>query len=202
MKLGNSKRTVINMCAKIEELNGLSAEDILGKYWKRNILPIDISKILFNLKVRFVPFNFSQLEKSNNIDSGDILGVVLANNNDLAILYKEAETLNRTRFTLAHELAHCCLKHILPNDKQHIEFRSKSAVQDKKEIDANIFAGELLIPEKELRLSLVKFFENTFPSSVLLAQIFSVSINVMEERLRYLKIPFIDSNKIKTLYIE
>lgn len=188
-----------NMCMKIEQLNGLTADSILNKFWVRNEVPIDISKILYDMDIKVTSFDFTNAEKTANIPYGDILGAVLTSGNDVAIVYKKNESLNRTRFTLAHELAHCCLSHIVPSQTGYIEFRRKMNCNEDRERDANIFAGELLIPEKELSGVLKKFYDSTFPSSEILAQIFAVSVNVMEERLKYLKIPFIDSNKTKII---
>lgn len=191
-----------NMCMKIKELNGLTPDSVLNKYWVRNEVPIDIAKILYDMDIKVKSVDFSNAEKVAKLPYGDILGAVLTYNDDVLIAYKKNESLNRTRFTLAHELAHCCLSHIVPSQKGYIELRRKKNINEEHEISANIFAGELLIPEKELSGVLKKFFDNTFPSSEILAQIFSVSINVMEERLKYLKIPFIDSNKTKIICVE
>ena len=55
-------------------------------------------------------------------DAGSILGAAFSNGNNLAIFYKKNESLHRKKFTIAHELAHCCLD--CPNDESsHIEFR-------------------------------------------------------------------------------
>lgn len=190
-----------NMCMKIKELNGLTADSILNKYWERNKVPIDIAHMLYDMDIKVTPFNFSKTEDILNISHGEILGAVLTYKDDVLIAYKKDETVNRTRFTLAHELAHCCLSHIVPSQKGYIELRRKDN-NNEREIEANIFAGELLIPEQELSGVLKRFYDNSFPSSEILAQIFSVSINVMEERLKHLKIPFIDSNKTKIICVE
>ena len=59
------------------------------------------------------------------------------------------------------------------------------------ERNADIFAGQLLIPVDELEIAYKKFSK---PYSSLLAQYFQVSVSVMEARLRYLGIPFFDIN--------
>lgn len=190
------------MCMKIKELNGLTADSVLNKYWTRNKVPIDIAQILYDMDIKVTSVDFTKAEQAANMQYGDILGAVLTYNDDVVIAYKQNESLNRTRFTLAHELAHCCLSHIVPSQKGYIELRRKEDKNNEREIDANIFAGELLIPENELSGVLKKFFDESFPSSEFLAQVFAVSVNVMEERLKYLKIPFIDSNKTKIICME
>ena len=193
-----SEREII-MCDKIAELNGMTADTVLNKFWKRNILPVDIAKILFDMDIRVSAFDFSDAEKKIGIPNGDILGAILTEGNTAAIIYKKGDSLNRVRFTLAHELAHCCLSHITPESKGYIEYRRQQSCTEKHEVEANIFAGELLIPELELSAVLVKYFANSFPMSTFLSNVFMVSVSVMEERLRYLKIPFIDRNNIKVI---
>lgn len=75
-----------------------------------------------------------------------------------------------------------------PNEQSHIEFRIDSQSDDSREIDANTFAGELLIPKKILLQligngNLIK--EESIPN---LSKMFMVSENVMKARLNFLKI--------------
>ncbi len=183
---------VFRMCKKIDEINGLKAEDILQKYWYSNgySYPVDIAKILYDMDIRVWPFDFSKIK--DNSDS-KILGAMVADDKNLALFYQTGETKNRNRFTLAHELAHCCLYHINENEMPYIEYRHEGNLDDQNEIEANIFAGDLLIPIRYLREVLSNNYLNKFPSSVKLAKTFAVSVNVMEERLKYLNIPFIDA---------
>ena len=54
----------------------------------------------------------------------------------------------RQRFTLAHELGHAVLHH----GSKHIDYRRNfSAPDDPREVEANKFAAELLMPEGEFR---------------------------------------------------
>ena len=65
--------------------------------------------------------------------------------------------------------------------------RENGTVKDTKETEADIFAGELLIPEQ----SLVKVYDEFYvPSLKSLAKIFMVSTNVMAARLDYLSMPY------------
>ena len=146
------------------------------------------------------PYDFSKYD-GNNLENR-ILGAMIANEKDLALLYREGETRNRNRFTLAHELAHCCLTHLSDKEMPYIEYRHDGIVCDANEIKANIFAGELLIPTIELSKVLSEQYANTFPKVVRLAEMFSVSINVMKERLHFLKIPYIDEYDRKNFCLE
>lgn len=188
-----------NMCQKIKELNGMSADDVLNRYWSPNRIPVDITKILFDMNINVIPTDFSEVEKKSDIAKGSILGAIVTHGDSLAVLYKEGESLNRTRFTLSHELAHCCLSHIVPSQKGHVELRRDDSYNDIKERAANVFAGELLIPKRSLAAVLQKYYADTFPHSTELSKLFAVSVNVMEERLKHLRIPFIDSNEMKVI---
>lgn len=186
------------MCKKLKEIAGLTPDDILNKYWnaKRNVCPIDISTILFKMGIRVQSYDFTKLDKNSN---NRILGAMIANDNDLALLYSQGETKNRNRFTLAHELAHCCKAHLDDQKMPYIEYRHDGVVTDQHEIEANIFAGELLIPTTELRKVLSIEYPNSFPCVTRLSEIFAVSVNVVKGRLNYLKIPYIDEYNHKIL---
>jgi len=190
------------MCTKLKELIGLTPEDILNKYWnpKRNTYPIDIAKILYQMKIRVLPYDFSKYDDDNL--ENRILGAMIADETDLALLYRNSETKNRNRYTLAHELAHCCLAHLEEESMPYIELRHDGSVTDTREIEANIFAGELLIPITELRGVLSMEYLNMLPKVTDLAKKFAVSTNVMKGRLRHLKIPYIDEYGCKIFCLE
>lgn len=190
------------MCRKLKELCGLTPEDILNTYWEkdRNVYPIDIAKILYEMQIRVQPYDFSKFDEE--CLGNNILGAMVANNSDLALLYRKGDTPNRSRFTLAHELAHCCLTHLSDVQMPYIEFRHDGVVTDQKEIDANVFAGALLIPDKELRKVLSSEYPDSIPQLKKLSEIFAVSFNVMKGRLRHLKIPYIDEYGQKIFCLE
>ena len=190
------------MCTKLKELNGLTPEEILNKYWnsERNVYPIDIAKILYKMNIRALPYDFSKFD-DGNIDNR-ILGAMVANKTDLALLYRQGETLNRSRFTLAHELAHCCLAHLDDQKMPYVEYRHDGVVTESCEIKANTFAGELLVPTKELRKILSVEYPDSLPQVTKLAKMFAVSLNVMKERLKQLEIPYIDEYDRKNFCLE
>lgn len=187
------------MNTKIKELNGLTPEAILNEYGDetRSKLPIDIADILFKMEIRVLPFDFSEIDLTDRI-----LGAMIADETNLALLYRQGESKNRSRFTLAHELAHCCLAHLDDKTMPYVEYRHEGKTTDEDEIKANIFAGELLVPLKELRMVLSKYYPDTMPHSSKLAEMFAVSVNVMEERLRYLQIPYVDEYNRKNICLE
>lgn len=198
----NNDLKVFKMCEKLKQLNGLTPDNILDNYWnpERNVCPIDIAEILYKLGIRALPYDFSKFD-DNNLENR-ILGATIADETDLALLYRSGETKNRSRFTLAHELAHCCLAHLEEETMPYVEWRHDGIVTDRCEIDANIFAGELLVPTKELRRVLSSEYPNTLPHITNLAKVFAVSSNVMKERLKQLELPFIDEYGRKIFCME
>lgn len=192
----------IIMCKKLKELNGLTPEDILNTYWnkERNVYPIDIAKILYEMKIRVSAYDFSKFD--NDDSENKILGAMVANKEDLALLYRQGETKNRNRFTLAHELAHCCLTHLNDCQMPYIEYRHEGAITDPHEIEANIFAGALLVPDKELRKVLSNEYPDSLPHVTRLSEMFAVSLNVMKGRLRHLRIPYVDEYDHKVFCLE
>lgn len=171
----------------LEMLNSTSAKDLLYKYNLDNSFPVDIRTLLDKLDIKVIPHDFSNLEKSTYksevLEKGAILGAVVSTDEKIGIFYNKHDSETRIRFTLAHELAHCCLH---PEDvREHIEFRSDDKNPNEKEREANIFAGELLIPEEPLRYAVENLIN---PKIDILTQIFEVSSNVMKARLEHLNI--------------
>lgn len=175
---------------KIQMLNESTPKELLAKFDLGNEFPIDIRKLLSELEIVVIPYDFSSLEKSDEysqevIKNGNILGAVVPTDDKIGIFYRKFDSEKRIRFTLAHELAHCCL-HIDPNNySEHIEFRNTLFDKSTHEVAANIFAGELLIPEEPLLYALDNLIT---PTINILSQIFGVSNNVMKARLEYLDI--------------
>lgn len=177
------------MSKKLRELDGVSADDILLSC-KITSYPVDIQAILDKLGVNYAPMDFSELE-SQNPDvikiRGSILGAVTVVGDVVNIYYSKDSTENRKRFTLAHELAHCCLHAPDLRDRGHIEFRLDTNSPTLREEAANIFAGQLLIPEKPL----IEIYKQLLiPASDVIANEFKVSTHVMEARLTYLGLGF------------
>ncbi len=179
------KLRVNNMCKKLNELNGQQAEDLLSLLGKDFSIPIDIEKILDCLSIEYKNYDFSDFETKLPIGE-KILGAALVDKDDVIILYRDGESKNRKRFTLAHEIAHCCLDAQNLKDG-HIEFRSDQISNNSREYEANVFAGKLLIPKENL---LQEYRHMIAPLSDVLAKTFGVSTNVMEKRLEYLKLPY------------
>ncbi|MDU3180521.1 MAG: ImmA/IrrE family metallo-endopeptidase [Lachnospiraceae bacterium] len=172
------------MCKVLEKIHNKTPEELLKEYGVYDSLPIDLEKLAKAIGISVLPMDFTELEKV--LDRKDILGLVLTSGNNAAIFYKKTDSINRIRFTIAHELAHSCFAD--PNMKTpHIEYRLDEQDKDEFEKKMDIFAGELLIPFHKLKEEYMKLF---LPNSVELAEKFKVSVNVMEARLNHLGISY------------
>ena len=174
--------------SKIERLKNNTAADILRETGQENVTPVNLREILQKFEISVISIDFSEIERmmSDMVkERGRILGAVMTKDNNTAIFYsndKELMSNHRYRFTVAHELAHCCLD----GELSHVEFRHDGSSASPQERAANIFAGELLIPLHQLeRVSK----ELLLPTVKNLATVFEVSEPVMAARLAYLERP-------------
>lgn len=180
------------MCAPLKELRNMSAHDLLVYCGQEENVPVDLNAILKKVGISALPRDFSEIEKKVNSPI-EILGAIVMEGDSAAIFYnkKYREDSHRCRFTVAHELAHCCLSHECLNDEVHVDFRLANKdhpenMEEEEEKAANIFAGELLIPYNKLSEVISKLLQ---PSVHILADIFDVSDNVMLKRLKHLELP-------------
>ena len=177
------------MCTVLKKIRNKSAIELLEEYGLDKTAPIDIEQLLRAIGISAIGKDFSELEKRLDKPKGSILGMLLSSGNNAAIFYRKDDSYNRRRFTIAHELAHA-INH--SDNEPHIEYRmaEKEMEEDPVEKNANIVAGEILIPLPLLKKEYLKL---DIPSSTVLANIFKVSQNVMEARLKYLKIFYVNS---------
>lgn len=174
------------MCKILEKIRNKTASELLQEYEIDMKPPIDIATLLSKIGISTIAHDFTEIEESDNREPGSILGAALSNENSLAIFYKKTDSFHRKKFTIAHELAHCCL-HSENLQISHFELRTQNSNLDARELDANIFAGELLIPQNVL---MPIYNEFILPSLSALAKQFDVSTNVMAARLDYLKLQY------------
>lgn len=165
------------------KLYNKSAAQVLELTGQSRSVPVNLKKILKYFNISAIPKDFSEIDEKlqKKIPNINVLGVFVSSNEEAAIFYsnKSDEDSHRYRFTVAHELAHCCLQ----GEKSHIEFRIEGVEPDEDELAANTFAGALLIPENSLNKVIDELI---VPSVSALADIFEVSENVMRARLDYL----------------
>lgn len=148
------------------------AESILKKYWDGQ-LPVDPAVLARALKAEVID------DPSLSLTSAS--GQFDFENGRPVIRYTSVEPSVRQRFTIAHELGHYVLGHEgLFRDPS----KNFSATNyDSKEVAANKFAAELLMPKEEVN-RLIKDDKITDLSK--LAQRFNVSEVAMKFRLQNL----------------
>ena len=162
-------RGEMNMCQKIKEINALTSDQILEKRKTRTI-PINMKEILRDIGIVFQMVDFSDLQKKLKINKDDaILGMAFSNGDELGILYSNKIAGDAKNYVLAHELAHCCL-HLHPSETFHVELKfSRDMYSEQKrrsflslfadsvkEIQADKFAAEILIPTDDINQYICK----------------------------------------------
>lgn len=186
------------MCKKLEELSRLKIEDLYDLFDDEFASPpVNIHKILDLLGVEYNAVDFRQLKgEINGITLPDqaemVMGAVAARSvaehgkDSVEITVNVHDNYHRQRFTLAHELAHCML-HADSLKHGRLELRTSMTTEETREREANILAGEILIPEKLLKIACAKL---PIPILEILADCFDVSENVMAARLDYLQMGY------------
>lgn len=180
------EKGAVCMCKILKDIQGKTATELLDIYTTDKSIPIDIYRLLDEIGIKIKSIDFSDVEEKIGYKRGDILGATLIDGEEVEIFYRAGVSENRKKFTIAHELAHCCChSELLKNT--HIQLRKESECEKLKEKEANVFAGELLIPEERLKEYYGKLI---LPSLSVLAEIFSVSTSVMGARLDYLNLSY------------
>ncbi len=122
---------------------------------------------------------------------GELSGMVHRGNEGTAVIgVNSLHPPRRNRFTIAHEIGHL----VLHDDELHVDdplpvgYRNRKSAMavDPKEIEANQFAAELLMPEHLLRSDLAKKGRSTPMTDSEIEQLadrYEVSIQAMTIRL-------------------
>lgn len=163
-----SKKRKKYMCKKLKEIHEMNVSDILRTYCLQqknfdceNI--VDIVEILNFLGIAHDVISFEELEKSLFLKGNDIiLGMACSEGDNVRILCSNNLDPKEKNYVLAHELAHCCL-HLPVSAEFHVELKTKSDIYSsflakplrdkqvsKKELEADLFAADLLIPTELL----------------------------------------------------
>lgn len=193
------------MNRKLDLIKGKESTEILEAYNGENTYPVDIEKIVSDIGAKVIYTDLKPIEEMEKIKEliekhGALEGFVIADESDIYIAVnkntngkaiKDSGARHKKRFTLAHELAHCVLHtSTVTSELGYIDFRmndetrlDKNSKYREREIEANIYAGELLIPEKELDYVIDSLL---MPSIKVLCEYFDVSEAVMNARLRHL----------------
>lgn len=105
--------------------------------YKINKLPIMVTDIINQSK------NIRLFKNSDvNFLEKEISGKTIFHNDVFEIIYRDTEPSFRCRFTIAHELGHIFLGHLMTNTPQYRTFK----IQNDTESQANVFARDLLSP--------------------------------------------------------
>lgn len=155
------------------------AEDILDQFGQHK-REVDVDRIAEGLGVAVVR---GPLGESTS-------GVIYREGRHTKIGINNAQSPVRQRFTLAHELGHF---HIHKDQAlwvdSHAMFRSNSSVGDPREVEANHFAAELLMPRRLLKDVQVPQDERKADMLIRkLAKEFNVSVPAMSFRLLNLQL--------------
>lgn len=130
------------------------AEKILQNLRRKKHSPIDVEKIAKKYGIEIVRGQFS------GKDGQHVSGVLKIDENGPIIAIQSSESIERQRFTIAHEVCHFLLH---KSEKLYIDHKNSevatlmfrdensSNASSVKEIQANQFAAELLMPSEEIR---------------------------------------------------
>lgn len=150
----------------------MTAAEVLRNYYGNHIpLPVDPVAIANDAGIHVRSSKFGGTYKES------VLGYIEKRDGQVCIVVNQDNPPTRRRFTCAHELAHFYLHH----DGDELEFLDlRSTIRTPLEREADIFAAELLMPERVLRDEHASLL---FPTIEELARRFGVSRQAMQIRL-------------------
>lgn len=146
------------------------AKNVLDQYWDL-LLPVDVEDIAIRWGAVIQDLDIQKFPSLSGMASIDPSGRKL-------IYVNPNESLNRRRFTIAHELGHHVLGHTLSGQMCRDNFTD--GVYHPEEVAANQFAAEILMPSKAvLRLAGSKDARTEFDLAIL----FNVSLEAVHWKL-------------------
>lgn len=148
-------------------------------------LPIKITDIAKNSNIIIAKYSHVTSDRLTNEESGSTYFI----NNNIYIIYRDTEPIQRCRFTVAHELGHIFLGHTLVKDKFSRKFDlSKPEI----ETEADIFASRLLAPACVLwglNLHTAEDISKVCDISLSAAQIRAERMKILYDRNKFLISP-------------
>lgn len=157
------------MGSQTDEIPFLTAEQItrqathfLNSHDRHEELPVDVDSICDELGIGVIPM---PLEKNFGVDayiSSDFKHIVVDE-------WCYTNNIPRARFSLAHEIGHYVLhkefyeRHKIDSIEAYMRFQNSidASSQKKMEIQANMFAGALLVPSAHLANEMKTHFEES-----------------------------------------
>lgn len=73
------------MCIILKKIKNKRPYELLREYGISTTPPIDISKLLQEIGIATIAFDFEDIEKIENVERGSILGAAFSKDEDLAI---------------------------------------------------------------------------------------------------------------------
>lgn len=154
----------------------IEAEKALKDFYPENSLPVDPFKIAYHMGLTVL---LAELPDS-------VSGAIVLKNRNQRIFINNKDNIFRQKFTCAHEIGHF-IDHDKKNDPnfEHTDYRGLSAQKstEKRDIFANQFAANLLMPQKDFAFHYKKFNGDLYP----VAAIFGVSYEAAIHRESVLK---------------
>ncbi len=154
-----------------------SADIILKDIWGNRGFPVDPVWIAKKMGIRIIETKLpSEVSGALIKDKGS----------DPVIIISKTDSINRKRFSCAHELGHY-LKRVENEEEsyQYVDLRNNDSASgtNDEEVFANQFAACLLMPKEDI----TRLYKERVPS-FMLAQKFSVSDDAIRFRLKNIKL--------------
>lgn len=119
-----------------------------------------------------------ELVYDDNMPS-EVSGALRKENGGWTIYVNKKHSINRQRYTIAHEFGHYCLHKDFTAEFKDTTFFRKEKDWTSKEYDANQFAADLLMPKESIENAL----DNNIITIKELSEAFGVSMIAMRNRL-------------------
>ena len=151
-----------------------AANSLLSYAWESGSFPVDPVHI-----AKYLGIGVVTMQLPNNVSGA----LIKEQDSDPIIVLSQSDSINRWRFSCAHELGHYVDRTVHNGDHyRYVDLRSdlSSLGTKDEEIFANQFAANLLMPEEDVRKA-----HQSMPV-FLLAQHFGVSDDAMNFRLKTL----------------
>lgn len=159
----------------------MDAKTVLSNHWDGQ-LPVDVYAIAHRMGVEVEPTYALEDGLSGCVE---VINYEDALNQRIVCKVNAADVSTRQRFTVAHELGHVALGHLKHETRKFRDGGKQFAANnfDYREMDANNFAAELLMPSHIVEWLITKESLKTVES---LSKAFEVSQSAMMYRLKKL----------------